>query len=123
MSWLSIPEGFCVHAFATVGNARQIRFAPGGELFVASPTTSTTGGGNGGQSAIVLLSDDDRNGLADAPIVWRNNLPSTQGLLFANGFFYFQDGTKILREPYDAGQRVAVGSATAVASEASPARR
>jgi glucose/arabinose dehydrogenase len=115
LSWLSIPEGTCAHPFATVGNARQLRFAPGGELFVASPATSTTGGGSGGQSAIVVLPDDDRNGLADPPIAWRIGLPSTQGLLFAAGFFYFQDGTQIFREPYASGQRAPLGSPTSVA--------
>ena len=47
LSWLTVPEGFCAHHYATVGNARQLRFAPGGELFVASPTAGTTGGGLG----------------------------------------------------------------------------
>ena len=105
LSWLAIPKGFCSHPFVTVGNARQIRFAPGGDLFVASPTMSTTGGGVGGRAAIVLVPDDDQNGLGDAVLTWRGGLPSTQGLLFTNGAFYFQDGTRILREPFDAGQR------------------
>ena len=42
LSFLKLPAGFCAHYFGTVGNARQLRFAPGGELFVASPTTGTT---------------------------------------------------------------------------------
>src|SRR5262249_47285545 len=42
LGFLTIPAGFCVHYFATVGNVRQIKFAPSGELFAASPTTSTT---------------------------------------------------------------------------------
>ena len=45
----------CAHEFATVGNTRQFRFAPSGELFVASPTRHTTGGGPAGQAAIVVL--------------------------------------------------------------------
>ena len=39
LGFLSLPVGFCAHFFANVGNTRQLRFAPGGELFVASPTT------------------------------------------------------------------------------------
>jgi glucose/arabinose dehydrogenase len=108
IKWMHLPAGFCGHYFGHVPNARQIRFAPGGELFVASPTTSTTGGGSGGLSAIALLVDDNKDGNADgAPTTFLTGLPSTQGLLFTPGFFYYQDHTKILRIPYAAGQRTA----------------
>ncbi|HEX3344722.1 MAG TPA: hypothetical protein VHS09_09130, partial [Polyangiaceae bacterium] len=50
LSYLHVPTGFCVHYYGTVANARQLRVAPGGELFVTSPTTGTTGGGLGGLS-------------------------------------------------------------------------
>src|SRR5262245_64403653 len=30
--WLHLPVGYCAHWFGNVGNARQLRFAPGGEL-------------------------------------------------------------------------------------------
>ncbi|MGC4087477.1 MAG: hypothetical protein QM756_06220, partial [Polyangiaceae bacterium] len=63
ISFLKLPEGFCAHYFGNVGNVRQIRFAPGGELFVASPTKGTTGGGVNGKSAMVVMPDDDRDGL------------------------------------------------------------
>jgi len=110
LGFVTLPSGFCVHYFANVGNARQIRFAPGGELFVASPTTGTTGGGPGGQSAIVIFPDDDGDGVADSMITFLGGLPSTQGLLFANdGFFYYQDATKIRRLPYKAGDRMPRG--------------
>jgi hypothetical protein len=36
LSWLTLPQGFCAHHYAVVPNARQLRFAPGGDLFVAS---------------------------------------------------------------------------------------
>src|SRR6185503_17019708 len=98
--WLKLPVGFCAHWFGNVGNSRQLRFAPGGELFVASPTTGTTSGGPNGKAAIIVLPDDDKDGYADAPITFLTNLPSTQGLLFANnGYFYYQDKTKIMRLP------------------------
>src|SRR5512143_3842720 len=60
LSWLQLPVGFCVHYYGHVGNVRQLRFAPGGELFVASPSTLTTGGrGDQGLNAVVILPDDD----------------------------------------------------------------
>src|SRR5262249_32668904 len=105
--------------YGTVGNARQLRFAPGGELFVASPTGGTTGGGGGGQAAIVVLPDDNLDGVGDIPdggnIVFLGGLPYTQGMMFTNGYFYYQDndasdakhrlGTLIMRMPYVPGQR------------------
>jgi glucose/arabinose dehydrogenase len=105
LAFLTLPPGFCAHPFANIGNTRQLRFAPGGELFVASPTTSTTGGGRGGRAAIVLLADDDRDGVAEAPLTFLENLPSTQGLLFTSEHLYYQDKTRILRMPYAKGQR------------------
>jgi glucose/arabinose dehydrogenase len=114
LAFLHLPEGFCAHYYGTVGNARQLRFAPGGELFVASPTQLTTGGGAGGQNAIVILPDDNLDGLADAPITFLSGMTATQGIAFAPGYFYYQDGTivqgqpagtKIKRMPYKPGDR------------------
>ncbi|HZU85784.1 MAG TPA: hypothetical protein VE987_22820, partial [Polyangiaceae bacterium] len=97
LSWLHVPAGFCAHYFATVKTARQLRFAPGGELFVSSPTTGTTGAANDGISGIVVLPDDDRDGFADSNITFLSGLPSVQGLMFNAGYFYFQDGTFVRR--------------------------
>jgi glucose/arabinose dehydrogenase len=110
LAFLKLPPGFCAHEFATVGNTRQLRFAPSGELFVASPSKHTTGGGPEGRNAIVVLADDDGDGLADAQSTFLGNLPATQGLLFANGHLYYQDDTRIMRVPYRDGDRVAVGT-------------
>lgn len=115
LSFLTLPPGFCARYFGNVGNARQLRFAPGGELFVASPTTGTTGGGPGGKAAIVILPDDDNDGLADAPITFLDKIPSTQGLLFTKDSFYYQNDTRILKMPYAAGDR-APGPSTEVAN-------
>ena len=115
LSFLHLPAGFCAHYFATVGNTRQLRFAPGGELFVASPTGLTTGGGPGGQNAVVVLADDDLDGVADAPITFLGNLPKTQGMMFTNGWFYYQNDTKILRVPYKPGDRAPSGASEQVA--------
>jgi glucose/arabinose dehydrogenase len=109
LAFLHLPDGFCAHYYGSVGNARQIRIAPSGEAFVASPTTSTTGGGQGGQSAIVVLPDDNHDGTADAPVTFLSGLPSTQGLMFVQGWLYYQDGTKVLRVPYAPGQRTGTG--------------
>ncbi len=106
LDFLHLPVGFCAHYYGTVGDARQLRFSPGNDLFVASPTGLTTGGNaNAGGSSIVILPDDDMDGNADSNITFLNSLPETQGLLFANSFFYYQDGTKIMRVPYTAGDR------------------
>ncbi|HVY48037.1 MAG TPA: hypothetical protein VHB21_19250 [Minicystis sp.] len=115
LSFLKLPGGFCAHYYGHVGNARQLRFAPGGELFVASPTTLTTGGGSGGKSAILVLPDDDKDGYGDKNITFLSGLPSTQGLLFANDHFYYQDDTLIRKMAYAPGQRHAQSQGAVVA--------
>jgi glucose/arabinose dehydrogenase len=99
-----------------VGNCRQLRFAPNGDLFVASPTMGTTSGGPQGLAQIVILPDDDGDGLADTNITWRSAKPATQGLLFHNGSLYYQDGTQIMREPYQSGDRSPTGTPVQVAN-------
>ncbi len=105
LSWIELPAGFCVHYFATVPNARSLRFAPGGELFVTSPTRGTTGGGAGGLAAIIVLPDDNRDGLTDSTNPFATGLMSTQGLLFGNGSFYWQDDTRVVKVAYAPGDR------------------
>jgi glucose/arabinose dehydrogenase len=104
-SWLTVPDGFCVHHYAVVGNARQLRFAPGGELFVASPSAGTTSNGPGGLGAVVVVPDDNQDGFGDQLLTYATGLAETQGMLFANNSFYYQDGTQIMSEPYVMGQR------------------
>ena len=107
LTWLKLPPGFCAHYFANVPNTRQLRFAPGGELFVASPVTATTGGGPNGLAGIAVLADDDKDGLADGVGLFLGQVESTQGMLFANDSFYYQESTRIRRLPYKTGDRVA----------------
>ena len=114
LSWLQLPAGFCAHYFGTVLMARQLRFAPGGDLFVASPTTPTTGGANNGIAGIAILPDDDHDGYADSVVTYLGSLPSTQGLLFTGGFLYYQDHQRILRVPYNPGDRTPSGAAVTV---------
>jgi hypothetical protein len=119
LGFLHLPTGFCAHYYASVGNAREIRFAPGGELFVASPTAA----GNGGLGAFVALPDYDHDGRADETatfLAFASPGTTNQGMLFANGYFYYQDGippgTKILRLPYKTGDLQAAGSGDEVAN-------
>jgi glucose/arabinose dehydrogenase len=105
LAWLHLPVGFCSHYFATVKTARQLKFAPGGELFAASPTQGTTGGAGDGIAGIVVLPDDNHDGNADLNITFLDNLPAVQGLMFTTGYFYYQDDTIIRRVPYSKGDR------------------
>jgi glucose/arabinose dehydrogenase len=105
LSWMDVPAGFCAHFYALAPNARSLRFAPGGELFVTSPTRGTTGGGPGGKGAILVMPDDDRNGIADGANAFLSSIDATQGILFANGFFYYQDDARILKVAYTSGDR------------------
>ena len=134
LTWLTLPEGYCAHYFANVPTARQIRFAPGGELFAASPSTLTAGGAPAGLGAIVVLFDDDQDGYADGDTLphadggppnlsrFLDNDPTVQGLLFANDSFYYQGspagstaGTSIFKLAYKSGQRSATGTPETVA--------
>ncbi len=110
VGYVNVPVGFCVHYFGNVGNARQIRFAPGGEAFVSSPTAPTTSAGSYGQSAILVLPDDDDDGIADRSIEFLGGLPATQGLLFAGGYFFYQDAAKIMSVAYSRGDRAPSGA-------------
>jgi glucose/arabinose dehydrogenase len=99
ISWLSVPVGFCAHHFGRVYHTRQLRFAPDGDLFVASPSTSTPGGtAHGGLGQVLVLPDDDHDGIADSPITFFPNpavgqpsVTSTQGLMFHGDYFYYED--------------------------------
>lgn len=114
LAFLHLPAGFCAHYYGNVGNARQIRIAPSGEAFVTSPTNPTTGGGAGGQSAIVVLPDDDHDGTAEAAVTFLGGLPSTQGLMFVQGWLYYQQDARVLRIPYTPGQRTGTGASEVV---------
>jgi len=106
LSWLRLPPGFCAHYFGKVPGARQLRFARGGELFVASPTTPTQGGrAEGALGGIAVLPDGDHDGIADANVTFFSGLPSIQGLLFANGALYYQDDLTIRSVVYHSGDR------------------
>lgn len=115
LSFVRAPTGFCVHFYADVPKPRAIKFAPGGELFVASPATATAGGGAPGRGEILVLPDDNVDGYADSAQPFFTNIRSTQGMMFHGGFFYYQNATKILRLPYDPGDRLPGGDSEMIA--------
>lgn len=121
LSWLSLPAGFCAHSFATLGNTRQLRFAPDGHLFAASPTQSAMGGAShAGSASIVILPDDDHDGVADRQLTYLAKLPSTQGLLFTGGYLYFQDDVAIRRVRFANGDLSPSGPVQTVATISQP---
>jgi glucose/arabinose dehydrogenase len=124
---LAVPPEFCVREFAAtpILEARVLRFAPNGDLFVTAPSMPTIGGSTDGPGAILVLPDDDGDGRADAVLTYagpspRNNAPScaaleadpanlacVHGLVFAGGYMYFTRSDEVRRFPYAAGARVA----------------
>ena len=91
--------------------AAAAKFAPGGDLFVASPTTATTGGNPAGAiGGIALLPDRDHDGVADSTLTFLDNVPSIQGLLFAGNTLYYQDSTTIRSIAYQIGDRQPAGA-------------
>ncbi len=108
---VNIPEGFCLRRFARVPTPRVIRFAPNGDLFVASPSTGTPGGAPLGRGAILTLVDDNRDGVADstdmATVTFLDRVDSVHGLLFprAGGTLMYTVDDTVYRMPYAVGDR------------------
>ena len=106
ISWMKLPVGFCAHAYATVPHVRQVKVAPSGELFAASPSQPTAGGGGTGLGAIVVLPDDDHDGVSDSMLPFVDHVAETQGMAFSpDGSFYYQDAQAVMRLPYRPGDR------------------
>ena len=87
LSWLQVPDGFCVHFFATVPETRNLKFAPNGDLFVASPSFPCAGGASGGMGSIVVVPDDNHDGVGDSLVTYKGGIPQVQGLLFSGGYW------------------------------------
>jgi len=115
LSWVHLPDGFCVHYFTNLPEVRQLRFAPNGDLFAASPSAGCAGGASGGLGAVVALPDDNHDGVADSQLTYQGNLPQVQGLLFTPGYFYYQSATTIMRAAYSYGDRKAPAAVDQVA--------
>lgn len=116
-----------------VREARVLRFAPNGDLFVAAPSMLTPGGAVDGPGAIVVLPDDDNDGRADAVVTYARpspnlgnacatnevdpkNMACVHGLAFAAGYLYFTCSNEVRRFPYVAGQRSAPAASERVAT-------
>jgi glucose/arabinose dehydrogenase len=124
---LSVPPEFCIREFTTapVTEARVIRFAPNGDLFLAAPSMNTPGGAGGGAGAILVLPDDNGDGIADSVLTFAGgsprgggsncaglegdpaNLACVHGLVFSGGYLYFTRSDEVRRVPYAPGARAA----------------
>ena len=82
-------------------------------------------GAPAGLGAVVVLFDDNGDGFADGDILAHadgspqkltvfTQVASTQGLMFASGSFYYQDGIHIMKVPYTSGQRAIMGTPKSV---------
>lgn len=130
-SELTVPPEFCAREFTTtpIIEARVLRFAPNGDLFVAAPSMQTVGGAVGGPGSIIVLPDDDHDGRADAVLDFAGRFPSgngacaaaevdpaslacVHGLAFVDGYLYFTRSDEVRRLPYSKGAR-----ASAIPSE------
>jgi glucose/arabinose dehydrogenase len=133
---VQVPPEFCVREFTTtpVPEARVLKFAPNGDLFVAAPSMATVGGATGGPGAIVVLPDDDGDGRADGVLTYAGpspgdgrpcgaleaedpeNLACVHGLLFSGTHVYFTRSDEVRRFPYSPGDRAATAPSELVAT-------
>ncbi len=131
----TLDDGWCIHEFTTtpILEARAIRFAPNGDLFVSSPSRATVGGAFGGRGSILVLADDNHDGKMDALVDFTGPFPTgagdtcasvetdpanvacVHGLAFADGYLYYTRSDELRRFTYTSGQRAATGSSELVA--------
>ena len=124
---LTVPEGFCAREFTTtpVAEARVMRFAPNGDLFVAAPSQAAPGGAAGGPGAIIVLADEDRDGRADVMVTYAggrsgpassdcgqaesdpSDLSCVHGLAFAGDYLYYTRSDEVRRFAHVRGDRSA----------------
>jgi glucose/arabinose dehydrogenase len=104
---MNLPSGFCSRVFATVPCPRVLRFAPNGDVFVASPATPTPGGAAPGMGAIVVLPDDNHDGVADGVTVFASGAPfaDVHGLHFRTDTLFYSTSTAVHSVPYARGDR------------------
>jgi glucose/arabinose dehydrogenase len=100
----SVPGGFCLRKFATIGVPRTMVFAPNGDLFVGAPSAGTAGGASGGPGAIVVLSDDNKDGVAELTN-FATGITDVHGIALGDGYLYFTTMHAVWRTPYASGQR------------------
>lgn len=131
---LEVPPEFCVKEFTKtpLAEARVIRFAPNGDLFVAAPSMLTPGGAADGAGAIFVLPDEDGDGQADSAITYAgtsprsggdcatletdpNNLACVHGIVFADNYLYFTRSDEVRRFAFTKGDRRAPPTSELVA--------
>jgi len=104
-AWTADPH-FCLIRFAaSLARARQIAFAPNGDLFVATA---------GGQ--VVVLYDTDGNGVSDAGerSTFTSVTGGNHGVAVTPTHLYASSESTVYRWTYSAGQRMAMGTAETV---------
>ena len=123
---LSVPDDFCIREFTTtpIIEARVMRFAPNGDLFLAALSMSTPGGATNGPGSILVLPDDNGDGCADSVLTFAggsarpnsscatvesdpDNLACVHGLVFSDGYLYYTRSDEVRRVAYTAGMRSA----------------
>jgi len=128
---IQVPAGFCVREYTTtpILEARVLRFAPNGDLFVTAPSLTTVGAARGGTGSIVVLPDDDGDGKADTVLAYAGAAPDAgstdagascatfegdpaslacvHGLAFTGEHVYFTRSDEVRRFPYTKGDRKA----------------
>ena len=106
-AYLADPK-LCAYVFAEgLGSARQLAFAPNGDLFVNNGDITVLWDDNGDGSS----GDKERRVFAEAPGL-------NHGIAFSpdNRFVYASSGTTVYRFAYASGQRSAAGSREVVLS-------
>lgn len=106
-AWVS-DSRYCVQVFAQdVGQARQMAFAPSGELFV-----------NNGRVTVLFDDDDDGASASTERATFATAPGLNHGIAFSPGaaYVYASSSTTVYRWPYTTGARQATGSAQIVVS-------
>ena len=103
VSRLKAPEGFNVSVYASgLRNPRLMAVSPSGEVFVSDQ----------GSGRVYILPDRNRDGRADAQLVYAEGLSQPHGLAFHGEYLYVATTGAVLRYPYKPGDQKAAGSPT-----------
>lgn len=86
---LHLPDGFRIHVFARVDNARSLARGANGTIFV----------GNRSEDKVYALRDEDGDGRADKKYVIASGLHMPNGVAYRNGDLYVAEVSKIWSFP------------------------
>ncbi|MEJ2004452.1 MAG: PQQ-dependent sugar dehydrogenase [Cyclobacteriaceae bacterium] len=89
LSSLNLPDGFRIHTFADVNNARSMALSPSNTLFV----------GNRSADKVYAVKDTDGDYRADEIYVLDSGLTLPNGVAFRDGDLYVAEVNRILRYP------------------------